>query len=240
MQAHVHGEGLPHDALPSWGSAFNRRAASRLLAVYFLVCKMYSDTATARETHQRYVTQSEGKDSIFTTLKLRSSKQGAYTDAGAVARVQASMPALSFPTPSSPGSSAADASSPVATEKDAVPPSPRRPQQSVLLAASGDQAPLVSGAARQHSCPTASTMDSSSPALSTLGYDGAAGLWQFSDPCGGSANRRTGALFQNAAAASTCSAWFYTILHREWKLENHHRQFEKPCGAFVYELSDAM
>lgn len=141
------------------GQRFQPSSSSILLAVYLLVCKMCSGTATAREAHQRYVTQVDGKNSIFTTLTLRSSKQDAYTDAGAVARVQASMAALSFPTSSSPRSSAADASLPVVAEKDALRPSSRRLRQSVFLAASGDQAPLVSSDARQHASPTASTMD---------------------------------------------------------------------------------
>ncbi|KPA76593.1 hypothetical protein ABB37_07462 [Leptomonas pyrrhocoris] len=51
-----------------------------LLDEYFAVCKLYGDTATARETHQRYVTQIESMRGIFTSQSLRNSEHEAFRE----------------------------------------------------------------------------------------------------------------------------------------------------------------
>jgi hypothetical protein len=62
---------------------FQPSNTSLLLNEYFLVCKLYGDTATARETHQRYVTQIENMRGIFTSQTLRNSEQEAFRDVNA-------------------------------------------------------------------------------------------------------------------------------------------------------------
>ncbi|KAG5495097.1 hypothetical protein JKF63_02150 [Porcisia hertigi] len=218
-----------------------------LLSEYFMVCKMYSDTATARETHQRYIPQVENKRSVFTAQTLRGSEQGVSTDAGAAARIQTSASAPPFPPFSQLGSYPADLSSPARTERDAMQPSLQRPPRSVSPAAGGDEVPPPSGAAPQHSRPTASTTDRPSATLSTLENHDTGGLRQgppllrqSSGLDGSSSSRSVGVASQSVANTNTHSAASYAIFRRDWGPEKYDEEFQRPWNAFLHELSGAM
>lgn len=248
---------------------FQPSNTSLLLDEYFAVCKLYGDTATARETHQRYVTQVESMRGLFTAQSLRNSEHEAFRDANAgrmsgtatktknaedfasTTAAEASVAGRRGRAASSLASSASAGESAKAEsgdgERDALPQNPPPPtlsEKSTNDVGEGSRSAaetLPPSGGRGVGPSTKMNRAGPSPAAAENrgGADARRAPVSLATPA---AARRSGNAETNspAAEANVRSAASYAILRREWGHENYEEQFHKPWNAFLRELAGVM
>ena len=236
------------------GRRFQPSNTSLLLDEYFLVCRLYSDTATARETHQRYVSQVESLRGLFTSQTLRNSEHEAFRDATAAARrtttTMGEIKSSDSGFQSPPTTAEAASSSATLTGRTGAGrgngDSESAPQRTIpVVAAATTTASSRFGSEKDTSGKPFPMAGSPSPPLEAqCGAD---------DPRRGQAALRAstadrpmnagveadlnGVAVEDSNARNAAS---YTILRREWSHENYEEQFHKPWNAFLSELTGVM